>query len=73
MSDEHIEQTQVEGSEPLKDYSTEIKSSGRELDFDQKIEQWFDSHIRGSIAGRDTQVWNHLVACKERLKEMFRR
>lgn len=39
---------------------------------DSVVENWFDSHIRGSIAAQSTAVWNHLMAAKERLKEMLR-
>lgn len=39
---------------------------------DSVVEEWFDSFIRGSVAGQSTQVWNHLVAAKERLKDKLR-
>ena len=76
MSDEHQEgqeQTSLEQKEPLKDYSGEIQhGSGTKPNTDQLVEEWFDSHIRGSVVGQSTQIWNHVVAAKERLKEKLR-
>lgn len=70
MSDEKTAETQ----EPLKDYSAEIQHgpSADKPSTDQLVEEWFDSHIRGSVVGQSTQIWNHVVAAKERLKEKLR-
>lgn len=59
-------------SEPLKDYSAEVAPPPPPSQTDQIVERWFDEHIRGSIVGRDTQVWNHIMAAKNRLKDMLR-
>lgn len=73
MSDEHQEE-QEQVPEPIKDYSAEIKpgSGTNKPDTDQIVEEWFDSHIRGSVVGQNTQIWNHVMAAKERLKERLR-
>jgi hypothetical protein len=73
MSDEHLED-QGQPLEPLKDYSAEIKPrlGANKPDTDQLVEEWFDSHIRGSIVGQSTQIWNHIMVAKERLKEKLR-
>lgn len=77
MSDEHLEdqeQLGLEPKEPLKDYSDEIKPGpgASKPNTDQLVEEWFDSHIRGSVVGQSTQIWNHVMVAKERLKEKLR-
>lgn len=73
MSDNHSED-QIVSQEPVKDYSVEVQSTSSEnsRSLDQIVETWFDSHIRGSIVGQHTQIWNHIVAAKERLKDALR-
>lgn len=38
---------------------------------DNVVERWFDSYVRGSVAGQNVQVWNHLMEVKEHLKRML--
>jgi hypothetical protein len=73
VSDEHPPETEQPAKGPLKDYSSELASPDSTKDTDQVVEKWFDDHIRGSIVTRDTQVWNHIMACKDRLKEALRK
>lgn len=57
----------------LKDYSGELPNPSLSMGTDQLVESWFDEHIRGSIIGTSTQMWNHLMVAKEHLKAMLRR
>ena len=58
--------------ETVKDYSDQLRSKEPARDTDQIVEQWFDNHIRGSIVGQNTSIWNHIMVCKDKLKEALR-
>ena len=66
------EAAEVESKVPLKDYSSEIKYAPASRDTDQIVEEWFDNHIRGSIVGQHTTIWNHIMVCKDHLKKALR-
>jgi sarcosine oxidase delta subunit len=65
---------QPESETPLKDYGVDAdKTAAPPRSIDQIVEDWWDNHIRGSVVGQHTQIWNHLMVCKDHLKEMLRR
>lgn len=70
MSEEHNE---VQAAEPAAatDYSDQVAPAAAR-DVDQIVEDWWDAHIRGSVAAQSTQIWNHLMVCKDKLKDALR-
>lgn len=77
MSDKRDDPAQIElpMEGPLKDYSAEIQTAPARVlhSTDQIIEEWFDNHIRGSIVGQNTSIYNHVMVCKDKLKAMLRK
>lgn len=71
MSEEHESELVTElAPEPQSEPQPEPEVSQNKKHI-EIIDNWWESYIRGSIAGRNTEVWNYLHTAVKTLKTML--